>query len=65
MAGLGWQELAILLVIPLLYVGPGVWIYRDAERRGGSAVGWLIVWLITGVVGLVIYLIVRPRRTVA
>jgi len=42
-----------------------VWVYRDAESRGMSGVLWLIVVLITGIVGLIIYLIVRKEKTTA
>jgi preprotein translocase subunit Sss1 len=39
-----------------------IWVYRDAESRGMGGVLWLIVVLITGIVGLIIYLIVREPR---
>lgn len=40
-----------------------VWMYRDAESRGMNGVLWLIVALIAGIIGLIIYLIVRePKR---
>jgi len=36
-----------------------VWVYSDAEKRGMEAALWLIIVLLTGVIGLIIYLIVR------
>jgi len=36
-----------------------VWVYRDAESRGMGGVLWLIVVILTGIIGLIIYLIVR------
>jgi heme/copper-type cytochrome/quinol oxidase subunit 2 len=49
-----WFIVAILLCI---------WVYRDAERRGMNGVLWLIIVLIAGIIGLIIYLIVRKDKT--
>lgn len=49
-----WLIIAILLC---------VWVYRDAEKRGMSGALWLIVVLIAGIIGLIIYLIVRKDKT--
>jgi hypothetical protein len=38
-----------------------VWVYRDAERRGMNGALWLIITLIAGIIGLIIYLIVRKE----
>jgi len=51
-----WFIVAILLCI---------WVYRDAERRGMNGVLWLIIVLIAGIIGLIIYLIVRKDKTSA
>ena len=49
--GIVWFIIAILIAI---------WVYRDAERRGSSGALWLIIVLITGIIGIIIWLIVRP-----
>ena len=36
-----------------------VWVYRDAERREMGGALWLIIVLLTGCIGCIIYLIVR------
>jgi geranylgeranylglycerol-phosphate geranylgeranyltransferase len=41
-----------------------VWVYQDAKARGESGVLWLIVILIAGIIGLIIWLIVRPKKKV-
>ncbi len=51
-----WYIVAILLCI---------WVYRDAESRGMNGVLWLIVILIAGIVGLIIYLVVRREKPAA
>ncbi|MCK4478023.1 PLDc N-terminal domain-containing protein [Candidatus Bathyarchaeota archaeon] len=40
-----------------------VWVYRDAESRGMNGTLWLIIVLITGIFGLIIYLIVRKDKS--
>ncbi|MHA1262565.1 MAG: PLDc N-terminal domain-containing protein, partial [Candidatus Freyarchaeota archaeon] len=47
---LAWFLVAILL---------GVWVYRDARDRGMEAALWLLIVLLTGPLGLIIYLMVR------
>jgi len=39
-----------------------VWVYRDAESRGMGGAIWLIIILIGGIVGLIIYLVVRKEK---
>jgi len=51
-----WFIIAILLCI---------WVYRDAESRGMSGALWLIIVLIAGLIGLIIYLVVRKEKRAA
>lgn len=46
-----WFLIAILIAI---------WVYKDAEKRGSSGPLWLIIVIITGIFGIIIWLIVRP-----
>lgn len=46
---------AVLVVVILV----AVWVYRDAEERDMNGVLWLIVVILTNIIGLIIYLIVR------
>lgn len=48
-----WFIIAILLCI---------WVYRDAESRGMSGALWLIIVIITGILGLIVYLVVRKEK---
>ena len=52
---IAWFIIAILIA---------VWVYRDAEKRGESGVLWLIIVLITGIIGLIIWLIIRRDKPV-
>jgi len=48
----------IIILIDILIM---VWVYKDANRRGESGAKWLIIVLITGILGLIIWLLVRPK----
>lgn len=65
----GGVELLVLLLVLLLVFGlVGRWIYRDAKRRGsdwawqwGVGIGLLfLAGLVPGLLGVIIYLLVRP-----
>jgi putative membrane protein len=49
----------ILLAWFLIAVFLAVFVYRDAEKRGMSGGMWLIIILITGLFGFIVYFIVR------
>jgi hypothetical protein len=56
----------MLLLIPVIIIALNiallVWVARDAKSRGmDSAVMWMILVMITSVVGLVIYILSRPK----
>jgi TctA family transporter len=66
--GFGYAFLALLVFggIILFIIGLfivwillAVWVYRDARKRGMEATLWLLVVLLTGFIGLIVYLIVR------
>ena len=61
--------MALFCLIPIILIVIGIllaiWVYKDAESRGMNGVLWLIVVLIAGIIGLIIYLVVRgdhPKR---
>ena len=41
-----------------------IWVYHDAQSRGMNAVLWLIVVLVGGIIGIIIYLIIRKDHPV-
>lgn len=54
---LGFAALWIVVTILLL-----VWVYKDAKSRGmDSPVLWLLVVAVLGVIGLIVYLLARPK----
>ncbi len=37
-----------------------VWMYKDAKKRDENAILWLIIGIFLGIIGLIIWLVVRP-----
>lgn len=54
--------LVLLLILPVIGILLCIWVYKDAKARGEEAVLWLIVVLIANVIGLIIWLVVRPEK---
>src|SRR5437879_1648350 len=46
----------------VLWIFIGVLVYRDAEGRGMSGIGWFFVVFLFGLIGIIIYLVVRKDR---
>ncbi len=47
----------------VIFILIALWVYKDAEKRGKSGVLWLLVVLVGGIIGIIIWLIVRPPLT--
>lgn len=57
----GFMAILIVLVIVFYVIGIliAVWVYKDAKKREMNAAVWLLIVLLTGCCGCIIYLIVR------
>ena len=59
--------LVFLIIIPLIFCIPvllGVYVYRDANKRGMNAVLWTLIAILTpSLLGLIIYLLVRNNHS--
>ena len=51
-----------LLVWFIVWILIGIWVYKDAEKRGKSGILWLLLVIILGIIGLIIWLVVRPKE---
>ena len=52
----------VVLVCFAIWIALAIWVYKDAKSRGmDNAVLLTIVTVITGVLGLIIYLLMRPK----
>ena len=53
--------MAVWFVIALVLA---IWVHKDAEIRGENGVLWLILVLLTGWIGLIIWLIIRIGKPI-
>lgn len=52
----------IVLVILVVNIGVGAWVFQDARKRDLNPWLWMVVTLSAGGVGLVVYLVIgRPQ----
>lgn len=49
------------LIMFVVWIILAIWVYKDAEQRGENAVLWLLIVLVAGIIGLIIYLVIRPK----
>ncbi len=60
----GWAcggMMCLIGILPLIvWIGIGYWMYKDAKKRNENAVLWLIIGLVLGLIGVIIWIIVRP-----
>ncbi|HWI64371.1 MAG TPA: zinc ribbon domain-containing protein [Symbiobacteriaceae bacterium] len=55
-----WFDLALAVAVVSLWVCLALWVFHDAKvRRSKARVGWLLLTLMTGPVGLAVWLVVR------
>jgi hypothetical protein len=63
-AGLGLVLCCVVCLLPwIIWLILAIWAYKDAEKRGKSGIVWFFIVLILGIIGLIIWLIVRPKET--
>ncbi len=48
----------------VIFILIAIWVYRDAESRGMGGALWLIIVILLGIIGLIVYLIVRGSHPV-
>ena len=49
----------VIIIIAVTLIG--VYVYRDAKRRGMNALLWVVISVVSVPVGLIIYLFVRRK----
>jgi hypothetical protein len=54
-----WSILTGFVISFVIGIILAVWVYKDAKKRDMDAAVWLLIVLITGCIGCIIYLIVR------
>ncbi|HEC40136.1 hypothetical protein LCGC14_0860950 [marine sediment metagenome] len=49
----------VLIIFWIIAIGLALWVYKDAKKRDMNAAVWLLIVLVTGCIGCIIYVIVR------
>jgi len=47
------------VILFILYIKLLIWVYGDAQKRNMDEILWLLIVIFTGLVGLIIYLLIR------
>jgi Phospholipase_D-nuclease N-terminal len=56
----------IIVGLIALHVAFLIWVARDAKNRGmDNAVVWMILVMLTGIIGFIIYILTRPQGNLA
>jgi len=59
LGGLLMIYVIVLLVVCVISLLIAIWVYKDAKKRDMNAAVWLLIVLVTGCIGCIIYLVVR------
>lgn len=59
LAGIYLIMIVVIIVGFIINILIGIWIYKDAKKRDMNAAVWLLIVLLTGCIGCIIYLVVR------
>ena len=51
--------IVVILVSCVISLLIAIWVYKDAKKRDMNATMWLLIVLLTGCIGCIIYLVVR------
>jgi hypothetical protein len=57
--GFGLVMCVLYLIILVVWIIVAIWAYKDAEKRGMNGLLWALVVFFLGLIGLIIYIVVR------
>jgi membrane protease YdiL (CAAX protease family) len=60
--GIGALTCGIVAVIWIVWLVLAIWVYKDAEKRGMSGILWALIVFFLGIIGLIIYLVIRSSN---
>jgi hypothetical protein len=49
----------LLLLLAVVHILCAVWVYQDIRRRAGGSGLWIVIALLTGLLGTLVYAVVR------
>jgi len=57
-----WVGIIFAIVWFVVGIIIAIWVYKDANAKGENGVLWLIICILLGIIGLIIWLIVRRNK---
>ncbi|MHA1987761.1 MAG: hypothetical protein ACW98D_14085 [Promethearchaeota archaeon] len=61
-AGLYLIMIVLVVVFYIIAILIAIWVYKDAKKRDMNAAVWLLIVLVTGCIGCIIYLVIRNKE---
>ena len=58
-AGIYMTMIVMVIIFYVISILIAIWVYKDAKKRDMNATVWLLIVLLTGCIGCIIYLVVR------
>ena len=58
-AGIYMIMIVMVIIFYVISILIAIWVYKDAKKRDMNATVWLLIVLLTGCIGCIIYLVVR------
>jgi len=52
--------ICIYVIVFAVWMVVGIWVYKDAKKRRENAVLWLVITIFGGLIGLLIWIAIRP-----
>lgn len=53
-----WCIFSLLMFVVWIFLA--IWVYKDAKKRDENAILWLLIVFFLGIIGLIIWLVIRP-----
>ena len=67
--GHGWKKdrenkaAPLLILLAIVHILTGIWVYQDIRKRGVGSGIWIVIALLTGLIGTLVYAVVRLGNT--
>jgi len=49
-----------IIAIFIVWIWILIWIYRDAIKRGQNGILWMLIVLVGGIIGIIVWFVIRP-----
>jgi hypothetical protein len=53
----------LLILLAIVHILTAIWVYQDIRKRGVGSGIWIVIALLTGLIGTLVYAVVRLGNT--